>query len=196
MYRATNPPEERARIKAFWLSLSESERRDLVQVEKDAVLRKMKEQQKHSCGCAVCGRKRYVLFRIYLFSLSLSLSGYSSVMLIRHSPSVDPCAITRVYSFDFHFWGPLRIIVQIPHPNSLIHFTKHISSLIHPLHIRSDSHTHTPDTQSKKNSRSSTKPTTKNSSPTLPTNANTRLLAARKAGCHHLHLVHSLVLSK
>ena len=59
--RATNPPEERARIKQFWLSLSEQERKELVQVEKDAVLKKMKEQQKHSCGCAVCGRKRYLL---------------------------------------------------------------------------------------------------------------------------------------
>jgi hypothetical protein len=30
----------------------------LVRLEKEDVLRKMKEQQKHSCGCAVCGRKR------------------------------------------------------------------------------------------------------------------------------------------
>jgi hypothetical protein len=29
-----------------------------VKVEKEAVLRKMKEQQKHSCSCTVCGRKR------------------------------------------------------------------------------------------------------------------------------------------
>jgi hypothetical protein len=27
-------------------------------LEKEAVLKKMKEQQKHSCSCAVCGRKR------------------------------------------------------------------------------------------------------------------------------------------
>ncbi|KAF9513515.1 hypothetical protein BS47DRAFT_1393230 [Hydnum rufescens UP504] len=39
----------------------EQERKDLVKVEKEAVLRKMKEQQKHGCGCAVCGRKRQVL---------------------------------------------------------------------------------------------------------------------------------------
>jgi hypothetical protein len=50
--------EERERIKEFWLSLNTEERQNLVKVEKDAVLRKMKEQQRHSCGCAVCGRKR------------------------------------------------------------------------------------------------------------------------------------------
>ncbi|KAF8335950.1 salt tolerance down-regulator-domain-containing protein [Cantharellus anzutake] len=54
----TNSPEERERIKEFWLKLGERERRDLVKVEKEAVLKKMKEQQRHGCSCAVCGRKR------------------------------------------------------------------------------------------------------------------------------------------
>ncbi|KZV64642.1 hypothetical protein PENSPDRAFT_160775 [Peniophora sp. CONT] len=55
---STSSSEERERIKEFWLGLGESERRGLVRVEKEAVLKKMKEQQKHSCACAVCGRKR------------------------------------------------------------------------------------------------------------------------------------------
>ncbi|KAH0542680.1 hypothetical protein FGG08_002913 [Glutinoglossum americanum] len=54
----TSTQEERERIKDFWLSLGEEDRRSLVKVEKEAVLRKMKEQQKHSCSCTVCGRKR------------------------------------------------------------------------------------------------------------------------------------------
>ena len=54
----TSTAEERERIKQFWLSLKEHERRSLVKVEKDAVLKKMKDQQKHSCSCTVCGRKR------------------------------------------------------------------------------------------------------------------------------------------
>ena len=54
----TSTSEERERIKEFWLSLGEEDRRSLVKVEKEAVLRKMKEQQKHSCSCTVCGRKR------------------------------------------------------------------------------------------------------------------------------------------
>jgi len=54
----TSTQEERENIKAFWLELGEEERRALVKVEKDAVLKKMKEQQKHSCSCTVCGRKR------------------------------------------------------------------------------------------------------------------------------------------
>ena len=54
----TSTAEERERIKEFWLGLGESERRGLVRIEKEAVLKKMKEQQKHSCSCTVCGRKR------------------------------------------------------------------------------------------------------------------------------------------
>ncbi|KAK2750981.1 Stress response protein nst1 [Myotisia sp. PD_48] len=54
----TSTHEERENIKEFWLQLGEDERRSLVKVEKEAVLRKMKEQQKHSCSCSVCGRKR------------------------------------------------------------------------------------------------------------------------------------------
>lgn len=58
---STSTTEERERIKEFWLGLGEEERRNLVKIEKEAVLKKMKEQQKHSCSCAVCGRKRYVV---------------------------------------------------------------------------------------------------------------------------------------
>ena len=54
----TSTQEERERIREFWLSLGEDERKSLVKIEKEAVLRKMKEQQKHSCSCSVCGRKR------------------------------------------------------------------------------------------------------------------------------------------
>jgi Salt tolerance down-regulator len=54
----TSTQAERENIKQFWLQLGEEERRSLVKVEKEAVLRKMKEQQKHSCSCTVCGRKR------------------------------------------------------------------------------------------------------------------------------------------
>lgn len=59
---STSTTEERERIKEFWLRLGEDERRNLVKIEKDTVLKKMKEQQRHSCSCAVCGRKRLVPF--------------------------------------------------------------------------------------------------------------------------------------
>ncbi|KAF9228136.1 hypothetical protein BS17DRAFT_773134 [Gyrodon lividus] len=59
---STSTTEERERIKEFWLGLGEDERRNLVKIEKDTVLKKMKEQQRHSCSCAVCGRKRLVPF--------------------------------------------------------------------------------------------------------------------------------------
>jgi len=54
----TDSIEERKRIKQFWLDLPEEKRRGLVNIEKRHVLEKMKEQQKHSCSCTVCGRKR------------------------------------------------------------------------------------------------------------------------------------------
>ncbi|MBW0505640.1 hypothetical protein O181_045355 [Austropuccinia psidii MF-1] len=55
------PPTERERIRDFWLTLNQEERANLVKIEKDAVLKKMKEQQRHSCSCAVCGRKRLAI---------------------------------------------------------------------------------------------------------------------------------------
>ena len=50
--------DERERLKECWLSLGEDDRRSLVKVEKEAVLQKMKEQQKHTCSCGVCARKQ------------------------------------------------------------------------------------------------------------------------------------------
>lgn len=53
--------QEREKIKEFWLSLTDDQRRELVKLEKEAVLKKMKEQQKHTCSCSVCGRRRTVI---------------------------------------------------------------------------------------------------------------------------------------
>ena len=52
--------QERENIKQFWLELGEEDRKALVQIEKEAVLRKMKEQ-KSQCNCTVCGRKRMAI---------------------------------------------------------------------------------------------------------------------------------------
>jgi hypothetical protein len=57
-WSATSSTEERQKIREFWLQLGEDERRSLVKVEKEAVLRKMKDQQRHGCNCSVCGKKR------------------------------------------------------------------------------------------------------------------------------------------
>ncbi|KAF1826730.1 uncharacterized protein K489DRAFT_392795 [Dissoconium aciculare CBS 342.82] len=54
----TSTQQERMNIKNFWLSLSEEDRKALLRIEKEAVLKKMKQQQKSSCSCTVCGRKR------------------------------------------------------------------------------------------------------------------------------------------
>jgi len=53
--------DERRQIKEYWLSLRENERKALVKIEKNDVLQKMKDQQKHSCSCTVCGRKRVAI---------------------------------------------------------------------------------------------------------------------------------------
>ncbi|KAH0833896.1 salt tolerance down-regulator-domain-containing protein [Lanmaoa asiatica] len=57
---STSTTQEREQIKGFWLGLGENELRNLVKIEKDTVVRKMREQQKNDCSCAVCGRKRLV----------------------------------------------------------------------------------------------------------------------------------------
>jgi len=104
---STSSTEERERIKEFWLGLGEEERRNLVKVEKEAVLKKMKEQQKHSCSCAVCGRKRSVplppIFLSEKFSLTENLtlltvnplfcsSDFRSTPLFFMIP-ISPCSI-------------------------------------------------------------------------------------------------------
>ncbi|KAF2863865.1 hypothetical protein K470DRAFT_267878 [Piedraia hortae CBS 480.64] len=57
----TSMAQERQNIKEFWLSLSEERRRALLKIEKEAVLKKMKQQQKDSCSCNSCGRKRHAI---------------------------------------------------------------------------------------------------------------------------------------
>ncbi len=54
----TSSAQERQNIKDFWLNLSEEKRKGLLMIEKETVMKKMKQQQKHSCSCTVCGRKR------------------------------------------------------------------------------------------------------------------------------------------
>ena len=54
----TSTEEERPKIKSFWLKLVRKQQRGLLRLDKGDVLKKMKEQQKHSCSCSVCGRKR------------------------------------------------------------------------------------------------------------------------------------------
>lgn len=102
----TSTNEERERIKDFWLSLGEEERRSLVKVEKEAVLRKMKEQQKHSCSCSVCGRKRTaieeeleVLYDAYYEELEQYAHQQQSskyAAQVPHSPSPGTYSAARI----------------------------------------------------------------------------------------------------
>ena len=50
---------DRETIREFWLDLGEKERRELVRVEREAMLRKLREEQKYACTCNVCVRRRY-----------------------------------------------------------------------------------------------------------------------------------------
>ncbi|WFD43658.1 Stress response protein nst1 [Malassezia psittaci] len=50
--------EEREQIRAFWHSLPEKQRKQLVSAEQQDVQRKLKEFQRHACACRVCVRKR------------------------------------------------------------------------------------------------------------------------------------------
>lgn len=57
----TSTAEEREKIRDFWNGLNKEGRRKLVKVEQDAILKKMRDYQRHSCSCAVCGRKRVAI---------------------------------------------------------------------------------------------------------------------------------------
>ena len=50
--------EEREQVARYWQRLAQRERRALVDQERAAVQRKLREFQKHACGCTVCTRKR------------------------------------------------------------------------------------------------------------------------------------------
>ncbi|EPX70764.1 uncharacterized protein SOCG_04193 [Schizosaccharomyces octosporus yFS286] len=93
---AASNTEEREQIREFWLSLSEIERRSLVKVEKEAVLQKMKEQQKYSCSCSVCGRKRLaieeeleVLYDAYYEELEQYANIQRNRALMQNSKALD-----------------------------------------------------------------------------------------------------------
>ncbi|KAL9015829.1 MAG: hypothetical protein Q9185_006796 [Variospora sp. 1 TL-2023] len=103
----TSTQEERERIKEFWLSLGEEERRSLVKVEKEAVLKKMKEQQKHSCSCTVCGRKRTaieeeleVLYDAYYEELE-QYANHQQISLTDGTPIMPPTGLHHPMS-RFH----------------------------------------------------------------------------------------------
>ena len=52
---------EQEKLREFWIGLKEDERRELVKIEKHAILKEMKGQQRYICSCSVCGRRREVL---------------------------------------------------------------------------------------------------------------------------------------
>ncbi|KAJ7271214.1 hypothetical protein C8J57DRAFT_1508168 [Mycena rebaudengoi] len=84
---STSSSEERERIRDFWLALGEDERRDLVKVEKDTVLRKMKEQQKHSCSYS------------FLYSSVPSMDGWGTLV------SLAPITGTAARGHDGAAWS-------------------------------------------------------------------------------------------
>lgn len=45
----------REKLREFWLQLPDAKRRQLVVIEKDLLLQRLKKHQKHSCLCEFCG---------------------------------------------------------------------------------------------------------------------------------------------
>ncbi|CCH41790.1 Stress response protein NST1 [Wickerhamomyces ciferrii] len=48
-------------LKEYWSSLSPDEKKNLLNLERDSVFKVMKEQQRITCNCSVCGRKREII---------------------------------------------------------------------------------------------------------------------------------------
>lgn len=108
----TSTQQERENIKKYWLELGEEERRSLVRVEKDHVLHKMKEQQKHSCSCAVCGRKRTaieeeleVLYDAYYDELEQFANTNHGASVIDGHTSMPPPQSYSQHSSQGHLMG-------------------------------------------------------------------------------------------
>lgn len=96
----TTTNEERERIKEFWLQLGEEERKSLVKIEKEAVLKKMKEQQKHSCSCSVCGRKRTAIeeeLEVLYDAYYEELEQYANQQQHFPSPHRSPPSLGRIH---------------------------------------------------------------------------------------------------
>lgn len=116
----TSTQEERENIKSFWLQLGEDERRSLVKIEKEAVLRKMKEQQKHSCSCTVCGRKR------------TAIEEELEVLYDAYYEELEQYANHTQGSFENGSMVPPPRLLHSPLRSSLDHHHPHIPMPAHP----------------------------------------------------------------
>ena len=99
---STSSTEERERIKEFWLGLGEEERRNLVKVEKDMVLKKMRDQQRHACHCVTCSKKMSVPSPLILLPETFCLTE-------------DPLSLNANHSFcPSDFWStPLSLVTPL-----------------------------------------------------------------------------------
>jgi Salt tolerance down-regulator len=142
----TSTQEERENIKKFWLELGEDERRALVKVEKDAVLKKMKEQQKHSCSCTVCGRKRTaieeeleVLYDAYYEELE-QYANNNQGTFENGAPIIPP---PRLYHHNLHSLDHRHAHTHPhPHPHSHSHSHSHSHHIHHHHHHPSHGRVH------------------------------------------------------
>ncbi|KAK4493702.1 hypothetical protein PRZ48_014887 [Zasmidium cellare] len=137
----TSTQQERQNIKEFWLSLSEDERKGLLKIEKEAVLKKMKQQQKHSCSCTVCGRKRTAIEE----ELEVLYEGYYEELeqYAHHDhpplPSTDGMMPDPLQHRQNH---PLNVPPPTPHPHLHNHNHNHHHHHHHPHPHHKTSHMH------------------------------------------------------
>lgn len=53
---ASETEEEQKRIHAFWSDLSDTERQRLAVLDRDVLLKRLKEQQRYTCHCSICDK--------------------------------------------------------------------------------------------------------------------------------------------
>lgn len=58
---AAQSQAEREKVRNFWRGLDAAERKDLLMIEKDWVMRRVKDGQRTGCACAICRRKRSLI---------------------------------------------------------------------------------------------------------------------------------------
>ncbi|ODV85547.1 hypothetical protein CANARDRAFT_23075 [[Candida] arabinofermentans NRRL YB-2248] len=61
LWNSNTSPEEKERIKQFWVSLDDERKRSIIQISKGEVLKVIREEQKVSCNCKICGNRKVTL---------------------------------------------------------------------------------------------------------------------------------------
>lgn len=113
----TSTTEERERIKFFWQGLPPLDRRRLVRTEKDAVLKRMKDYQRHACNCSICGRKRITIEN----ELQVLYEAYETELELYEARHHRSDSVANEVTSDAASPGPFPGSVEVDSTGNVLH---------------------------------------------------------------------------